>query len=314
MSMNIFGINTKEKDASVVLIPVPWEVTTSYGDGTSDGPKIIEKASHQVDLWDSTFGNIVEQKGVFMFSEDKAIRELNNKLKPKALDSVNDVNTASDKVNELVYKKAKENLEKNRVVGVVGGDHSSPIGLIKAITEKHSNDYAVLHFDAHADLRKEYQRFNHSHASIMYNVMTAPFAPRKLVQVGIRDFCEEELTRIKKSEGKIKTFFDDDISEKKFSGTSWEEVCVSIVKELPDNIYISFDIDGLDPMLCPGTGTPVPGGLSFNEFSYLFKKLLEAKKKIIGFDLCEVSGSEWDANVGARVLFKLCGLTLATNQ
>ncbi len=313
MSMNIFGINTKEKDAAIVLIPVPWEVTTSYGDGTSDGPKIVERASHQVDLWDSTFGNIVEQKGVFMFSEDKAIRDLNSKLKPKALDLVSEVNTASDKVNELVYKKAKENLEKNRTVGLVGGDHSSPIGLIKAITEKYSNDYAVLHFDAHADLRKEYQGFNHSHASIMYNMMTAPFAPKKLVQIGIRDFCEEELMRIKKSEGKIKTFFDEDIKELQFSGTSWETITDNIIKELPKNIYISFDIDGLDPNLCPGTGTPVPGGLSFSEYTYLFKKLLEAKKKIIGFDLCEVSGSEWDANVGARVLFKLCGLTLATN-
>ncbi|OQW50502.1 MAG: hypothetical protein A4S09_01535 [Proteobacteria bacterium SG_bin7] len=313
MSMNIFGINTKEKEAAIALIPVPWEVTTSYGNGTADGPKIIERASHQVDLWDSTFENIVEQKGVFMFSENNTIRELNDKLKPKALDSVNEVNSASERVNELVYRKAKDNLEKNKVVGVVGGDHSSPLGLIKAITEKYTNDYGVLHFDAHADLRKQYQGFSHSHASIMYNVMTAPFAPKKLVQVGIRDFCEEELARIKKSEGKIKTFFDDALSEKKFSGTTWETITDTIVMELPNNIYISFDIDGLDPNLCQGTGTPVPGGLSFNECSYFFKKLFAAKKKIIGFDLCEVSGSEWDANVGARVLFKLCGLTLATN-
>jgi agmatinase len=310
--MNIFGINSKQNDAAITLIPVPWEVTTSYGDGTADGPKIVERASHQVDLWDSVFKDVVEKSGVFMFTEDKAIRELNNKLKPKALDSVEEVNAASDKVNDLVYKKAKDNLAKNKIVGVVGGDHSSPIGLIKALTEKFGNDYAILHFDAHADLRKEYQGFNHSHASIMYNVMTAPFSPKKLVQVGIRDFCEEELTRIRKSEGKIKTFFDDDIKEKQFAGHSWEKICDSIIKELPKNIYISFDIDGLEAALCPGTGTPVPGGLTYSECNYLFKKILDAKKKVIGFDLCEVSGSEWDANVGARVLFKLCGLTLAT--
>lgn len=313
MSMDIFGIHTKEKDAAIVLIPVPWEVTTSYGDGTADGPKIIERASHQVDLWDSMFGNIVEEKGVYMFPEYKSIREANSKLKPKAKNSQMEVNNASEGINEMVYFRTQENLNKNKIVGVVGGDHSSPIGAIKAISEKYRGDFAILHIDAHADLREAYQGFTHSHASIMYNVMTAPFAPKKLVQVGIRDFCEEELTRIKKSEGKIKTFFDEDIKEKQFSGTTWEKICSNIIKELPTNIYISFDIDGLEPTLCPSTGTPVPGGLTFNEYSYLFKKLLDAKKKIIGFDLCEVSGSEWDANVGARVLFKICGLTLATN-
>lgn len=311
--MNIFGIHSKLQDAPVVLIPVPWEVTTSYGDGTSQGPAIVERASHQVDLWDSTFKNIVEQKGVFMFEELKDIRALNDKLKPKALDAVAEVNTASDKVNEMVYKKAKENLAAGKVVGVVGGDHSCPIGLIKALSEKFGTQYAVLHFDAHADLRKSYQGFNHSHASIMYNVMNFSGSPQKLVQVGIRDFCEEELERIQKSEGKIKTFFDDQIKERQFTGSTWAKICDEIISELPENIYISFDIDGLEPTLCPSTGTPVVGGLTFSEFNFLFKKINEHKKRVIGFDLCEVAGTEWDANVGARVLFKLCGLALATN-
>ncbi len=310
--MDIFGINSKLNDAGVVLLPVSWEVTTSYGDGTSRGPEIIERASHQVDLWDSTFGNLVEKKGVYMFPEFGDIRATNDRLKPIAKNAQSEVNAASDEVNELVYAKTKENLSKGKIVGVVGGDHSSPIGCIRAISEKFGRDYAVLHFDAHADLRKAYQGFTHSHASIMYNVMNAPFSPSKLVQVGIRDFCEEELERVKKSEGKIKTFFDEDIKEKMFQGATWEKICNQIIAELPEKIYISFDIDGLEPNLCPSTGTPVVGGLNFSEFNFLFKKIVEAKKKVIGFDLCEVAGTEWDANVGARVLFKLCGLTLAT--
>ena len=145
----------------------------------------------------------------------------------------------------------------------------------------------------------------------MHNVMKLPMAPKKLVQVGIRDFCEQEHEAIKNSNGRINTFFDSALRDETFLGVTWKQITESIIKALPQNVYISFDIDGLDPSLCPNTGTPVLGGLSFHEANYILSQVSESGRKIIGFDLNEVSqgetDSEWDGNVGARLLYKLCG-------
>ncbi len=128
------------------------------------------------------------------------------------------------------------------------------------------------------------------------------------MQVAIRDFCEEEQDVIKQSNGRVTTFFDEDLKDWRYRGETWDSLCTSIIKELPKNVYISFDIDGLDPKLCPSTGTPVAGGLEFQEAVYLIKKVAQAGKKIIGFDLSEVApgSTDWDANVGARLLYNLC--------
>jgi len=93
-----------------------------------------------------------------------------------------------------------------------------------------------------------------------------------------------------------------------YEGEKWQNICNKITNELTDYVYISFDIDGLDPKLCPNTGTPVPGGFQFEEIAYLFKQISASNKRVIGFDLCETGNSAWDANVGARILYKLCGL------
>ena len=203
------------------------------------------------------------------------------------------------------------------MIGLVGGDHSSPYGAIQAISEKYKKDFGILHIDAHADLRKAYEGFLWSHASIMYNVMESSFAPKKLVQVGIRDFCEFEYD-YSNSRKDIVTFFDLELANQVQSWVSWRALCDQIVSELPQNVYISFDIDGLDPSLCPNTGTPFPGGLSYAQALALLKSLEAQGKRIVGFDLCEVSPGEsemdWDGNVGARILYKLCGWALLTNK
>lgn len=138
---------------------------------------------------------------------------------------------------------------------------------------------------------------------------------KKLVQVGIRDYCDEELDMIQNSNGRITTFFDKDIKEQQFEGKTWKQLCTEIVDSLPQKVYISFDIDGLDPKLCPNTGTPVPGGFELDHIFYLFKQLKESGRKIIGFDLNEVSCGEHsqdgiDSIVGARALYKLCNYTV----
>jgi agmatinase len=196
----------------------------------------------------------------------------------------------------------------------LGGDHSTPLGFMKAVGEKHG-DFGILQIDAHCDLREAYEGFVYSHASIMYNALKEIPQLQKLVQVGIRDYSEGEHQFISQNAQKIRTYFEREIRERRYGGESFKKISEEIIDQLPDKIYISFDIDGLDPKLCPNTGTPVPGGFQTEEVYYIFNQIIKAGKKIVGFDLSEVSTSEngWDANVGARVLFKLCNLILQSN-
>lgn len=318
---NLFGLPFDVDTASVVVIPVPWEVTVTYRTGAADGPESILKASQQID---SHMREIPEawKLGTCMLPPSKDIKAESKKLRTQAAQHisklergektlindplVNKINASCESLNIYVKSTAQKLLRAGKMVGVVGGDHSTPLGLLRALSEHHQS-FGILQIDAHADLRKGYEDFTYSHASIMYNALKIP-AVSKLVQVGIRDFCEEEARMVEQSEGKIVTFYDDHLKEKKFAGKTWQELCDKIVRQLPKQVYISFDIDGLDPKLCPNTGTPVPGGLEFQEAVYLIKKVVQSGRKIIGFDLCEVTSGEndWDANVGARMLFQLC--------
>ena len=200
-------------------------------------------------------------------------------------------------------------------MALLGGDHSTPLGLLQALAEKHPQ-FGILQIDAHFDLRKAFEGFTHSHASIMYNALDLPQV-HKLVQVGIRDYCQEEVDVVAQYPGRIHCFYDRDLRRSVLHGENWWTICKRIVHSLPKEVYISFDIDGLDPSLCPNTGTPVPGGLQWEEVLMLLETIVESGRKIIGFDLVEVSGAtenEWDAIIGARMLFKLCNLTMASQN
>lgn len=320
ISGQLFGLPFNEETADVIIVPVPWEVTVSYKGGTAVGPKAILEASAQVDL---LFKGIPDawKLGIAMLpfpenilAESNALRE----IAEKHIETLESGEASLDKlalqqVNEaceslVIYTKntVKKYLSANKLVGLLGGDHSTPLGFIHALSEQH--EFGILQIDAHADLRKSYEGFTYSHASIMYNALKLP-AVRKLVQVGIRDYCEEEQQVIDRSKGRVKVFFDEDIKHAQYNGESWSSICKKIVAELPALVYISFDIDGMDPKLCPNTGTPVAGGFEFHQITLLLKTLAQSGKKIIGFDLNEVApgeADEWDANVGARLLYQLC--------
>ena len=227
------------------------------------------------------------------------------------------VNAISSQVNEVVYKAATRLISKNKIVGVVGGDHSTPFGLIRAYAERFPG-LGILHFDAHCDLRIAYEGFTWSHASIMYNVVSRIPQIKKLVQVGIRDFCEQELEVVQKSRGRVRLYCDEDLQSQKFEGRPWKTVVAEFLAHLPKQVYVSFDIDGLNPSLCPHTGTPVPGGLSFEEAVYVIAAVAKSGRRIVGFDLNEVApgpeGNQWDANVGARLLYKMIGHTLLSQK
>lgn len=333
---SLFGVPTSAKDARVILIPVPWDVTTSYGGGTSRGPESVLQASPQIDLFDIELGQAYTA-GYHLENADPVFFERNESLRPIAKkviemwdtegniqghidDSANDliaqVNQGTQAMVDQVKKLSEKVIHQGKIPAVLGGDHSTPLGLISALSDITMGDFGILHIDAHADLRKAYHGFIHSHASIMRNVMELQNAPARLVQVGIRDFCHEEYSYIKENSSRIRTFFDRELKSQMFNGLTWNDLCAQIVHELPEKVYVSFDIDGLSPEFCPNTGTPVPGGLSFDQAVHLLSVLGKSGKSIIGFDLNEVapgSEGEWDGNVGSRLLFKLCGWAVKTN-
>lgn len=316
----IFGLDCEPDEAKVILLAVPFEATTSYGGGTAGGPQAILNASRQVDLFDLDNGSPYEA-GIALIDEDEDVVRWNEQAKDLAAPiiasaGVGDpapVNALSEQMNAWVYQHSKAWMARGKLVGVIGGDHSVPLGNIQACAEKHG-EIGVLHLDAHADLRDAYEGFTFSHASIMFNVLNLVTQVTKLVQVGIRDFSEGEYRFIQRSKGRCVTFFDRALSQKRDQGVTWQTQVNEIVAQLPDKVYLSWDIDGLDPTLCPHTGTPVPGGLSFHQATALLDGVVQAGKKIVGFDLCEVTpgpaGDEWDANVGARILYKMIGFAL----
>ncbi len=316
----LFGLPFTPENAQLVLLPVPWEATVSYTTGTARGPEAILTASRQLDFFMREISDAWKM-GVSMPEIPVSIRETSENLRilvdqfhesPGVSDVIpQKINEACETLNIYVKTLAADYLAQGKLVGVVGGDHSTPLGLIRALSEKHDR-FAILQIDAHADLRKAYEGFTYSHGSIMFNALKIP-AVSKLVQVGIRDFCEAEYQLIQRSAGRIRTFFDDDLKSRLNSGNSWEVLCTEIIKELPQKVYISFDIDGLDPRYCPHTGTPVPGGLEYFHAVDLIKAIAISGRTIIGFDLNEVAGHDWDANVGARLLWQLSCWTGVSN-
>jgi len=329
---NIFGLPFSEDESRLVILPVPWEVTVSFGSGTARSAEQIMRASLQVDLFDPDVPDGWKQ-GFFMRQPDSKILLKSDYLRKEAelyidyisqgdvlernqfmCKSLREINEGSLFLNSWVHQQTKDLLDKGKLVALLGGDHSTPLGFFKALAEKHGS-FGILQIDAHCDLRESYEGFVYSHASIMYNALKEIPELEKLVQVGIRDYSEGEYNYIRDNSERIVTYFDRDIRHRQFEGATWKTICEEIVARLPQKVHISFDIDGLDPKLCPNTGTPVQGGFETEQVYYLFNKIREAGKEIIAFDLNEVSTSEngWDANVGARVLFKLCNLLVAAN-
>ncbi len=318
---HFIGLPFSEEEARVVILPVPWDVTTSYSEGTSNAPENILKASLQLDLFDPEIDD-AWKLGIYLRPSDKKWLKINQEMRPKAKryisflerggelkysqemgDSLSEINQASEELNNFVHQESKKLIKQGKLPAVLGGEHSTSQGLMKALGEEYGS-FGILQIDAHMDLREAYEGFRYSHASVFRNVVNEGHISH-LVQVAIRDYCEEEV-KFASSNG-VEVFYDDDLKQGIFRGENWHGQCQNIISGLPEEVYISFDIDGLNPHLCPGTGTPVPGGLEFSESVYLIKELVKSGRKIIGFDLCEVGGySEWDANVGARLLYKLC--------
>lgn len=328
---SIFGLPFTAEQSEIIIIPVPWEVTVSYGAGASDGPSAILEASFQVDLHHQEFPELWKL-GMYLDLNEQTKIWANDSTKFKslaqpiirALESgeiieenlalIADlflINNRCEKFNEEVKNQTLYWLNQGKKVALLGGDHSTPLGYYQALATKH-NDFGILHLDAHMDLRIAYEGFKYSHASVMYNALQISQIS-KIVQVGIRDFCKQEVEVAQANRVIVHT--DMDMKAEIFSGITWKQICDSIIDELPQKVTVSFDIDGLQQWFCPNTGTPVPGGFSFEQATYLLSKLANSDKEIIGFDLVEVAPGEndWDGNVGARMLYHMCGMIAKNN-
>lgn len=324
---NLYGLPSNFIDSEVVVFPVPWDVTVSYNDGTSHAPDLIREESLQVDLYDLEYKNFW-QRGIFYLKSSNEIADKSKATRPYAIEAIKllekgysiadnevlkknteKVNIACQEMVDWVYTESSKILRQDKKMILLGGDHSTPLGYLRALSEKYS-DFGILQIDAHCDLRERYEGFQYSHASIMHNALQIS-SIHNLTQVGIRDFCEDEINYAKDSTKPVHIYYDRDIQYQKIEGNSWKSICENIVSRLPSKVYISFDIDGLQQMYCPHTGTPVAGGLQLDEVFYLFNVLKKNKIEIIGMDLNEVGNDVWDANVGARVLYRMIGLWLS---
>lgn len=331
----VFGLPEDPQGALVHVLGVPFDATTSFRKGTARGPAAIRAASRQVDLFDALNGRPY-LAGIWMAPPAPEVARWNEEASRAAepviaaggvgmggvsadgrlRKSAERVDAIQMELNRWVEQRANEILDRGKLCALVGGDHSVPFGAIQAHATRYPG-LGILHFDAHADLRPAYEGFTWSHASILRNVAERIGGVAKIVQVGIRDFSEEERGFAAASNGRIQALHDLEWADAKHSGHNLKALVRRTLTALPETVYVSFDVDGLEPALCPNTGTPVPGGFTWNEANLWLDELVRSGRRIVGFDLNEVApaagvddGSGWDENVGARLLYRLIGFML----
>lgn len=328
----IFGLPHGPDDARVHVLPVPFHATTSYRRGAAHGPAAVRAASVQVELADPIFGK-PWRDGIWMAPEDPRVIAWNEEASRLADPVIEaggaiggnaELSAARDRVdaigaelNGYVRDWTTAALAAGRLPAILGGDHATPFGAIEAAAARHPG-LGVLHIDAHADLRVAYEGFTWSHASILHNVVTRLDGVARVLQVGVRDFGEAELAAIQESAGRIHTLFDHEWARLRLAGKKVRGRVREALELLPQEVWVTFDVDGLDPTLCPNTGTPVPGGLNWHEAALWLEMLAASGKRVVGLDLNEVSpgpdgdpaGESWDAIVGARLLYRLIGVAV----
>ncbi|MDP6954733.1 MAG: agmatinase family protein [Planctomycetota bacterium] len=327
----LFGQACDPEQAAVHVIPVPFDATCSYRLGAAAGPAAIRRASTQVDLFDLPWGS-PWQAGIYMEREDEEVQLLNregralveqlrsnaNCDRPATLERMN---TIGVEVNRRVAARTNSALAAGQLPLVLGGDHSAPFGSIAAVASAHPG-LGLLHIDAHADMRVAYEGLTWSHASIIHNVLSRIQDVAVVLQVGLRDLCAEEWERITDGTPRINCLADWEWTRERLAGSDLSLRIDQAIECLPQDVYITLDVDGLEPSLCPQTGTPVPGGLTWGEVCLWLERLVDSGRRIVGLDLCEVSGGSaaeggadsWDAIVGARLLYKMIGAALGSRE
>ena len=246
------------EQAKFIIISAPLEKTVSYLGGTKFGPEEIIKASPFLEFYDEDTETEPQDKGICT-------------LKPLDFENKN-----IEQSLDLIYDSCKQIIKDKKIPYILGGEHSISQAPVKAFKDCIGNDFCVLHFDAHTDLRNSYENTKHSHAAVLKRIFELDI---KHVSIGIRSVSKEEAVFIK--ENNIHICYAKNIDKQKID--------LAFSKLTSKNIYITFDIDVFDPSLIPATGTPEPGGISWDNALYCFEKLKQLNKNIIGFDLVELS-------------------------
>lgn len=261
---NFLGIDKKYSsfdNSKIVILPCPYEKTTSYGKGTAKGPSAITKASHYVEFFDEeTEKEVCFQHGICT-------------LKPLSFKNI-----PAKKALDMIYSKIQMLIADGKFVVTVGGEHTTSAAAIRAHFESYT-DLSILHMDAHSDLRQEYEGSKYSHASFAARI--AEFTT-KITQVGIRAQCKEEHEFIK--EKGINTFYAHEIRAAGFD----DDIIEKIIATLSNNVYLSFDVDYFDPSIMPSTGTPEPNGFYWHETMKLLQAVARSKN-LVGFDVVELA-------------------------
>lgn len=258
--------------SKIVLIPVPYDGTSTWGKGADKGPKAFLEASENMELYDIETDSEVYKNGIYL------------------ADAIT-VNATPEAMVDAVHQETKRFIKKNKFVTIFGGEHSISIGTIRAFNEMFPN-LTVLHIDAHADLRKSYEGSSCNHACAVYEASQ----DANLIQVGIRSMDAQEKLVMNLD----KTYFAHDMA----IDDSWMD---SSIDQMTDNVFITFDLDAFDPSLVPSTGTPEPGGLFWYE-TLDFLKQVFAEKNVVGFDIMELCPNEVDKSsdfLAAKLYYKM---------
>lgn len=264
------------EQSRVVILPVPFDKTTTYQHGAQKGPAALIEASRNMELYDIETDSSPYEAGIHTALPVEA--------------------STSEQMLKEVYERTKDYLKKGKLVVTLGGEHSISSAPIKAYSEKYPG-ISVLQIDAHADLQEAYEGNPLSHASVMARVREIPDIS-SIVSVGIRSMSVEESKVVDKE----RTFFGHELD----ASANWIDRAVNL---LGHEVYITFDLDGFDSSLMSSTGTPEPGGLGWNQAMQLLRRVAE-KKKIVGFDIIELCPSPYNVApdyLAAKLLYKILG-------
>lgn len=327
---NYFGMSLSPDEAALVLVSAPWDVTVATRAGSSYAPDAIIEASRYIGLCDPATADSW-RKGIATAPIDYTIQDMSHRLRTdaeriiKLLDElglsaieniiyerrIKRINEASQEMNKIIYDQTRHWLAKGKIVGLVGGDQSTIYGAVKAMGEKYGR-MGILHIDSQCDMLSDKSGFNFSNLSVMRNLLRDVAQIESYVGVGMREFTPAEWQHAQEDK-RIRLFPADTIHRRDFEGATWQSVCDEIVAGIPDNVYVSLDIDALTLECSPHTGVRVPGGLTFPKVVYLMERLVDSGRRIVGFDLTEVvpdMKDKSDAAIAARLLFKMCNVAL----
>jgi agmatinase len=269
------------ENSRAVVLPVPFERTTSYVTGTRNGPREILLASGQVELWDEETQSEPYNRGIFTLPEIEL--------------PYNDVRVALDEIKRVVTGI----LEHEKFLVVLGGEHSISVPVVEALAAR-TPGLSVLQIDAHADMRDSYQGSHYSHACAMRRIVD--HAP--CTQVAIRSLCKEESQAIPGLQTRV--FWDHNMRQ----DPAWID---KVVASLSDKVYLTIDCDGLDPAIMPAVGTPEPGGLTWHETVALLRAVM-SKRLVVGCDLvelCPIPGMVGPNFVCAKLIYKILSYRFA---